>query len=30
MKKFIITLIVLGAIAGSAGAYYKYRTPPRR
>ena len=27
MKKFIITLIVLGAIAGSAGAYYKYRTP---
>jgi len=27
MKKFIITLVVLGAIAGSAGAYYKYRTP---
>ena len=27
MKKFIITLIVLGAIAGSVGAYYKYRTP---
>ncbi|MCU0249537.1 MAG: efflux RND transporter periplasmic adaptor subunit [Vicinamibacterales bacterium] len=27
MKKFIITLIVLGAIAASVGAYYKYRTP---
>ena len=27
MKKFIITLIVLGAIAGSVGAYYKYRAP---
>jgi HlyD family secretion protein len=27
MKKFIITLIVLGVIAGSVGAYYKYRTP---
>ena len=27
MKKFIITLIVLGAIAGSVGAYYRYRTP---
>jgi HlyD family secretion protein len=27
MKKLIITLIVLGVIAGSVGAYYKYRTP---
>jgi HlyD family secretion protein len=27
MKKLIITLIVLGVIAGSVGAYYRYRTP---
>ena len=27
MKKFIITLIVLGVVAGSVGAYYKYRNP---
>jgi len=27
MKKLIITLIVLGVVAGSVGAYYKYRTP---
>ncbi|MFO7693881.1 MAG: efflux RND transporter periplasmic adaptor subunit [Vicinamibacterales bacterium] len=27
MKKLIITIIVLGAIAGSVGAYYKYRGP---
>ena len=27
MKKFIITLIVLGAIAGSVGASSRYRTP---
>jgi HlyD family secretion protein len=27
MKKLIITLIVLGLVAGSVGAYYRYRTP---
>ncbi|MCX6551677.1 MAG: efflux RND transporter periplasmic adaptor subunit, partial [Acidobacteria bacterium] len=27
MKKFIIAIIVLAAVAGSAGAYYKYRNP---
>ena len=27
MKKFIVTIIVLAVIAGSVGAFYKYRTP---
>ncbi len=27
MKKFIITLIALGIVAGSVGAYYRYRGP---
>ncbi|HSP92794.1 MAG TPA: efflux RND transporter periplasmic adaptor subunit, partial [Vicinamibacterales bacterium] len=27
MKKFIVTIIVLAVIAGSVGAFYRYRTP---
>ena len=27
MKKWLIVLVVLAAVAGSAGAYYKFRGP---